>query len=548
MEFHSDQARSHAARNHWLIRLRWIAVACVLLVVTISGPFMGILDDSRPLYIVLLVLALWNGFLSWKDRRGLPPQPPGRQVTADLLILGALLFFSGGLHNPFAVFLVVQVILGAILLDATTSWRVGAIGGGIAILLWILDLRGLLPHSVLPEKLPPWAAALAILVTMAVALHLTLLVMEDLRDRSRLARQYHERAERERMRLADVLRFAGAAMVLLDEAGRVEWRNDHAREMFPDIPEGSPFQLPGGPDWDFSRGGPARDGREFEWQRGRTGGDGRTCQVTVSPVASASGGAPQWVLLFTDVTGQRAAERNLHRTEKLAALGRLAAGLAHELNTPLGSVAILTGEALADMDAALAGDRAGAASAKESLRDIKRETERMSRLVRRLLDLSHPEPSDRRLVSASVALRDAIRLASLRSRDAGERIRLEMPRGDFQIETESGQLKQVLINLLDNAIHATRENRKPIFVRAFEQGGHATIQVDDRGSGIRPEDLQRAFDPFFTTKGVGEGTGLGLYVSYEIMKGLGGEIALASNAGEGTLATLTMPLSCPAHP
>jgi signal transduction histidine kinase len=543
MELSSTESGPLRSRDQWLIRLRWVAILSVLLVVTIAGPVLELVNDARPLYALVSLLAIWNLVLAWRERRGYAGQPPGQQVTADLAFLGALLFFSGGLRNPFSVFLVVQLILGSILLDARTIWRIGAIGGLIAVLLGLGDHYGVTMGAPLPKSLPSFSTPLAICATLGIALYLCNLIMQDLRDRSRQAEESNTRANLERNKLSSVLQFAGAAVLLLDYRFHPAWQNDRAYHLLGPIDPTQPFRLKKGPDLEFARSLAPQTSSQVEWATKDASGIERFHLISVSRICSPRHDDDQWVLVFADVTDRRLAERHLHRTEKLAALGRLAAGVAHEINTPLGSVAILSTEALTDAEAAIQGDREAAKSLREQLLDIKSETDRMTRLVRRLLDLSHPEGDATGSTRLSDLVRDSARLATLRSPGTFEQIRMEIESEDLRVSTDSSRFKQVLINVIDNAIHATSEVKAPICVRVYERDGHAVVEVQDQGYGISEEDLPKVFEPFFTTKDVGEGTGLGLYVSYEIMKNLGGEVALSSQPGKGTTARISLPLT-----
>ena len=220
-------------------------------------------------------------------------------------------------------------------------------------------------------------------------------------------------------------------------------------------------------------------------------------------------------------------------------LGRLAAGVAHEINTPLGSVSILTSEAIASVQDI--ENPAQRAELEDSLGDVKRETERVAHLVRRLLELSHPGDESVTPTDPDDVAEDAIRLISVRSPGARPRIRTELAGDLASVETNPDRLRQVILNLLDNALDATLDNAGEIIVRTQNRAGTPIIEVEDRGDGISDEDIPRVFDPFFTTKDVGEGTGLGLYVSYEIMKNLGGDIAITSRPDDGTCVRLTLP-------
>ena len=260
MEFLADDREGEHARVQWLIRLRWAAVLGVLSAIATAGPVLGLLDHPLPLYLLVTALGTWNLWLHSRVRHGKHVLAAGRQVVFDLLILGGLLLFSGGLQNPFSVFLAVQVILGAILLPRPTAVNVGLVGMAISVLLATLAVVGLIPATgnVVAKELPIWGVGLALVLTMAVALQLVIMVMEDRRARARQARQYHEQAERERQKLFDVMRFVGASMVLLDDKLNTEWQNRRSEGALGKLERGTRFHLPGGPPGAGARRHPRR--------------------------------------------------------------------------------------------------------------------------------------------------------------------------------------------------------------------------------------------------------------------------------------------------
>ena len=545
MEILAADPAAERARIDWLIRLRWVAVLGVLGAVIMASFVLGLLVDPLPLFILVTGLATWNLYLQVRVRRDRSVLMAGQQVVIDLCLLGALLYFSRGLRNPFSMFLAVQVMLGAILLPRRTAVNVGLVGMAITVALAILEFSDLLPASNATFELPVWGLGLALVLALAVALQLVVMVMEDLRERAKDARRFHEQAERERRKLFDVVRFVGAAMVLLDRELKTEWQNKRSEDVLGALPPGEPFRFPGGAPWPPRGALSESDALEGEWTGKDVHGHERVHHVTASPVRNDLGEIEQVILVFTDITDRRAAELQLQRTEKLAALGRLAAGVAHEINTPLGSVSILTSEAItAAQDI---GDAGARAELEESLTDIKQETERVAHLVRRLLELSHPGGEAVSETDPDQVAEDAIRLISVRSPRSRARIEADFAGTLTPVETNPDRLRQVLLNLLDNALDATRSTDGSVLVRTMMDGASPVIEVEDTGEGIAQDDLERVFDPFFTTKDVGEGTGLGLYVSYEIMKNLGGDITIDSRPGEGTRVRLTLPAVRPSN-
>jgi signal transduction histidine kinase/ActR/RegA family two-component response regulator len=230
------------------------------------------------------------------------------------------------------------------------------------------------------------------------------------------------------------------------------------------------------------------------------------------------------------------AQEALHRAEKLAAIGQVAAGVAHEVNNPTAVVsANLQYLSEAEADALSA---AGRDAIQESLRSV----QRISTIVRQLLDAGRlaaaPEPNVG--VAARPLAEAALKVARTR---LGTRVALlnSVP-DDLHVSGQENVLVQVLVNLVMNAVHAVPDHRSDgrVTVRAEQDDERVRLVVEDNGSGMEPEVLRRVFEPFFTTKPFGTGTGLGLAVSRGLVLSLGGRLRLESQPGVGTRAIIEL--------
>jgi signal transduction histidine kinase len=230
-------------------------------------------------------------------------------------------------------------------------------------------------------------------------------------------------------------------------------------------------------------------------------------------------------------------QSQLVRSEKLAALGQLVAGVAHELNNPLTSV-MGYGELLADeMPPGPTRDR---------LEKLANEARRMKRIVENLLRFSRQRTADRQPVELPPVIEDVLALREyyIRTRNLGVVIDIEpdLP----HVAVDEDQFKQILLNLINNAIDAVETVPEPrrIIIRALRRGNRANIEIEDSGPGFA--DVNRAFDPFYTTKPVGKGTGLGLSICYGIIKEHEGEIRLENLQPKGARVTVELPLAAKA--
>jgi two-component system NtrC family sensor kinase len=229
----------------------------------------------------------------------------------------------------------------------------------------------------------------------------------------------------------------------------------------------------------------------------------------------------------------KALQGQLVRSEKLAALGQLVAGVAHELNNPLTAV-LGYGELLsAEVPSGPVHDRIGR---------VMNEGRRMKKIVENLLRFSRQSPMDRRPVRLAPLVQDILALREYYVRTHGLKIVVDIPEDLPRVALDEDQFKQILLNLVNNAIDAVESAGadKRVVLRAFARGNRAILEVEDSGSGFH--DINRAFDPFYTTKPVGKGTGLGLSICYGIIKEHQGEIRVENLQPRGARVTVDVPI------
>jgi len=271
-------------------------------------------------------------------------------------------------------------------------------------------------------------------------------------------------------------------------------------------------------------------------------GSWRTCEL--SGIRVDLGGAPTVVSSSRDVTERKRMRAKLLISDRMASLGTLAAGIAHEINNPLAYVAGNL-EAVAETLAATDGEpsKADCADLAAAVNDARDGAERVRRIVKGLRSFSRSAEEKRVPLVVADVVEAAIRLTSNELRHRARLVRelAPVPR----VIADDGQLTQVFINLLINAAHAIPEGRSDdncITVRTrTDDRGRAVVEVADSGKGMPPEVQARVFDPFFTTKDIGEGTGLGLSICHGIVSGLGGQISIDSTPGQGSVVRVVLP-------
>lgn len=259
-------------------------------------------------------------------------------------------------------------------------------------------------------------------------------------------------------------------------------------------------------------------------------GRSRSLFTTVLSVADDEGNLTGDVLLIQDVSELRQLESELRRSERMAALGKMAAGVAHELRNPLSSIkglAVL-------LKAKVAGDPEGNQTADVLVKEV----ERLNRSISELLDYARPEKLQLEPVSLRTILEKATTLVGIDAESLGVAISTAyLPDGDIALVDED-KMNQVFLNLLLNALQAM-VNGGELNIRTELDKQMILCIIEDNGEGIAKENLSRIFDPYFTTKS--DGTGLGLALSAKIVEEHGGSITLESRHGYGTRVMVRLP-------
>jgi PAS domain S-box-containing protein len=241
-------------------------------------------------------------------------------------------------------------------------------------------------------------------------------------------------------------------------------------------------------------------------------------------------------ILIDDHSDRYSLEEKLVHSERLASIGQLATGIAHEIGNPVTGIACLAQDMQSDPE--------NTSVLKSGLKQILTQTERISNIVGSLVNFSHVgAPLDQPTEALSIynTVDEAINLVSLS--DAGKNLQYDNNCDQsIMLQGYSQKLVQVFVNLLNNATDASSAEQS-IKIDTRLNGGNVTITVKDSGGGIKEEHLSKIFEPFFTTKNVGEGTGLGLSLTYNIIQEHGGSISVSSQYGDGCQFDISLPLA-----
>ena len=457
------------------------------------------------------------------------------QIAADVIAATGLVYLTGGAESIFTVLYPLAIVSGAIGLGR----RGAAIGAAaccvaLCVLAWGMQSGMIAPASGDFDRVPLAPGRLA--VVMAANLSAFLLVgalasflAEQLQGvRSELLRS-ETRLEALEAIYSAVVRSIASGILTMGEDGRVTYLNpaaEHLTGLSDRAARGQPLKslLP---ELAASIARPRERGRPEVRLRAHDGQE-RILGYATAPLAGGVGGM---VILFQDLTGLRQMEEAVRRADRLAVVGGLAAGLAHEIRNPLasmcGSIEVLgAAPGLDDQERRL-------------MQVVRSEAERLEGLVREFLSFARPLSPSLEALDGARAVADTVELFRAQVGEKGIELvaRADSP---VWVSADPGQLRQVLWNLLGNAADATPAGGR-VEVRIASQGGRGVLEVSDTGSGIAEEDLQRIFDPFFTTKD--RGTGLGLAIVHRIVEAHGGHLSVRSEVGRGSAFRVELPLA-----
>ena len=536
-------------RIRWLITLRWVAMAGVLAAagLVLAGYFPGV---AWPVLLVVVAVGSVYNYLLLKRASGLGTgkRAAVSQALVDLVMLTVVLWAAGGISSPFIGFYVFHLaligILGGPQATLVAAAAALAAAGFLALTEWVPALQ-----IGTWDPAPPWDTignVAAFTTTVVAVAYVVLHAVRELRDRERALATARDQAELEYQVISNTLDELEAGLEVVSPDGRIEWRNRLADKLAPSPNAEGAWECPVG-----SRGCEIQPAGLCPVWRARDEGVPGRCRFMVGdrwyemlsfPLASHGHEPPRIMNLYVDRTQTLLADRRLLQAERLASLGRVAQGVAHELNTPLATIRTLAAD-MREAIRALGGDEALQSDLAESAALIRDETGRLGRITHSLL--TGGTLPRLRLDSSAPLLPIVERARALvfaGVRDEGPELDISESVADLVVVADPDRLLQVLVNLLQNAVDANREGGGTcVWVSAWRRGSAIEIIVDDEGVGIDPDIQEHLFEPFATSKPPGEGTGLGLYASYMLVQTMGGDLTLENRDQGGASARVRLP-------
>jgi signal transduction histidine kinase len=522
--------QAHAA---WIIGLRWIALMAVAVVVAVATDLDGRLAPEAAPRLWGGVAALLLATVAWTllgARRGASATALAAAIGGDVLLIGWLVHAAGGMANPFAGIFAFHGILAAVVLPRRGGLAAGAIAAFV-LGLTAVEAGGALP----PLPLGALGADAATIAGGGVAV--ALLVLGGALLAGAVASSLHHERDRleaasdrlrvERETLQSIVDCMGDAVVFADRDGRIALRNRAAQALWAERPPAGSLRVCHS-DATWARLlAKLADPAEKEPHPTLVVG-GRSYEASYARVREPDGRLSGVVMVARDVTERLAAQAWRMREERMAVVGKLAAGVAHEINNPLGAIALFARHALKALPAGH--------PLVENLETIGRNADACKRVVKDLLGYARQRPPEHRTLALREALDDAARTLRAPADRAGVEVRVEAE--EISARADGDQLHQVLVNLGLNAIEAMPAGGTLRLAGAAAPGG-VRLEIHDSGVGIPAAERERIFTAFYTTKP--EGTGLGLAVVRDLVDAHGGRVEVASEPGRGTTFTVFLP-------
>jgi two-component system sensor histidine kinase PilS (NtrC family) len=527
-----------------LNRARLIAAALVLLVGGLLrqadvfpypfGPFaMAVLAAA----IACAILPLGHAFMVS------PRRFAQFQLTLDVAVVTAIVAASGGARSLFVPLYVLVVMAGAFLLPRADGFALAGLSSALYLAV-VLGRDSLALFGMAPGTESPVIQVAALALNAGVFL----VVAGVTASLSERYRRSQERLEAQREHLSDVQAFrdqifqsVGSGLVAVDADGRVTAFN-RAAESITGLTAGQalgqPWGVIFGPGIDLEEvGEAAREDpslpRRFEFSLRRQ--DGRSIPVGISfwPLRSGQGAVAGLIGVCQDLSAIKQLEQRMRQADRLAAVGRLSANMAHEIRNPLASISGAV--------EALAQDLPPDEGRNRLVEIVMRESQRLDHIVAAFLEYARPAP----LAPIELNLADILDevLLLIEHRDRSTDVRITRQYSDsLPAHADPQQMRQAIWNLCLNAVQSMPEGGElRVGGRVLPAPPRERIQiwVSDSGQGIAEEDLPHIFEPFYSTKA--EGSGIGLALVYRVLQDHGGQVEARSGPGEGTTFTLTVP-------
>jgi PAS domain S-box-containing protein len=549
LEFEQARFRRNAL---WFINMRWHVMFTATILVIYSCWIESLLprEVGVPLLLNVFFLSILNVFYQfWTPKAASPQLSLKIQIYFDLLFLTIFLHFSGGIENPFFIIYIFHVIIAGLLLGTRDSYLFATVSVLMLTTLVGGEYSGIVEHytigffphtegedhaSHLPLYVVVWTLVYAGVIFCTA--YFTGMVMNQLKKSQNQVRFSALNAIMERKRLESVVDASGAGMLLLSKDCKVIWANQRIHDWFGKdftsktktlLTSKGPFAWVGSAVKKCMQTGKMQhEELAFHDSRGRK----KFLMATITPIMNSQGQVEQIVGLIQDITYRKAIEAQMVHSGKMATLGRVAAGITHEIGNPLSSI-------IARLK--LIEKRVDTPFVQESVQLLNRQIYRIGRIVQNTSRFSRPNKDEWVTYQINELLLEIINILKFDKRLKQINLNFDLQKDLPKIIGVRDQMAQVFLNLGINAAEAMGKEGT-LSIKSTKDGENIKVEFTDTGSGMTEEVCSRIFNFFFTTKE--NGTGLGLAISDHMVKSHGGIIHVESKIDQGTTFAVLLPI------
>lgn len=537
-------------RMHWLIFLRWIAVSGLLITTYIFSSIFNVVVQVFPLYIIGVIVGLTNaGFFFYSSALQVKTFSSlqlhaGIQIMTDHFFLICLVYFAGGIENPFIFYFLFHAIIGGILLEKKYSYLQASFATSLFALMLLLEYYSVIPHqhfeafSVFKFGEELWYSEvymLCVFFALASTIFISVYFVTSIMDRLRKSRDdvlFEIKSTLENLDEGVIFIDPNDKVTMCNRGIEKAWKVKREEILNKSVKDG---QIP-------YVGGVASNITESFRKRIETSQhqeikvDDGFIYNTYSAVFDQNGKYWGTVLTSHDITERKELEHQLLQSERLATIGEMSAKVAHEIRNPLSSISLNT-ELLYDEISNDNGERKS--DAENLIQSILNEVDTLTEISDEYLQFARFPKLETRPASINEVLIELTKFFNTeivqRCISLKENYASDLP----QILLDTKQTKQAFLNILKNSFESMPEGGE-LSITTRLKDENVEVNITDTGSGINRSDIRRVFDPFYSTKV--KGTGLGLALTMKTVEGHGGDINCESTIAKGTTMIISFPV------
>ena len=537
-------------RIHWLILLRWIAVSGLFITTYIFSSVFNVVDQVIPLYTIAVIIGLTNAwfFFNINTLRIKPFESvqmhAGIQIMTDHFFLICLIYFAGGIENPFIFYFLFHAIIGGIFLEKKYSYLQALFAASLFALLLLLEYYSVIPHHPLQtfsafkygdELWHSEVYILCVFFALASTIFISVYFVTTLMDRLRKSR------DDVLFEIKSTLENMAEGVIFIDPDDKVTMCNKEiekawkvkSEELLNKSVKDDQIPYIGGIASNITER--FRKGIETSQHQEIMTNDGFLYN-TYSAVIDPSGKYWGTVLTSHDITERKKLEQQLLHSERLATIGEMSAKVAHEIRNPLSSISLNT-ELLYDEISNDNGDKKS--DAENLIQSILNEVDTLTEITDEYLRFARFPRLETKPASINNVLIELSKFFNKERLQRGIALKENYASDLPIILLDTNQIKQAFLNILKNSFEAMPEGGK-VSISTRLKGDNIEVNITDTGHGISKDDIQSVFDPFYSAKV--NGTGLGLALTMKTVEGHGGDIICKSTIDKGTTMVISFPV------